>query len=124
MHMMIQIDNCGLLNHVRRIDWLKALVAYLIDKEEESSLQFGKVYLSPMFIYTLTHQSFPTKLLNSLTQQSFSCHSFMVYSRNLKFDRVLCQISNLTIKSTGVYQFYSNLIYSGFTSLSHAHLHH
>ena len=58
MHVMIQSDGCDLLNHVRRIDWLKALAVYFIDEEKESSLQFGKVFFSP-FSYSSPHHSFP-----------------------------------------------------------------
>ena len=40
-----KIDDCGLLNHVWRIHWLKALVAHFINEEKESSSWFGKVFL-------------------------------------------------------------------------------
>ena len=48
--LMIQADSCALLSHVRRIDWWKVLTVYFIDEEKESLLQFGKVFLSSMFI--------------------------------------------------------------------------
>ena len=89
---MIQIVGCGLLNHVQSIDWLKVLVAYIINKEEESSLQFGKVYLSPMFIYTSTHQIFPHKSSKFTNSAKFLLPQFMVYSRNLTEYSVKFQI--------------------------------
>ena len=59
-------------------DWL---AAYFINKLKESSLQFGKVYLSPMFMYATTHQSFsPTKLLNSAICQSFFPAAVLCYT--------------------------------------------
>ena len=65
------IDDCGLLNHVWRIVWLKALVVHFINEEKESSLWFGKVFLFPMLIYASTRQSFATKYINSLICQGF-----------------------------------------------------
>ena len=60
MNVTIPTDGCGVL-HVSQVQSIN-LVAYFIDEEKDSSLQFGKVFLSLVFINTSIHQRFPYQI--------------------------------------------------------------
>ena len=88
-HESIQTEGCSLPNHVLTIDWLKPLAEYYMYGSEwkESSLQFSKVFLFPVFIYASTCKVFATKFLNSLI-----CWVFLIAAMWCYMYVVMCKV--------------------------------
>ena len=69
------------------IGWLYQCIlpAHFIDEEEESLLQFGKPFLSPVFIYASTRQSFPHHIAKFTDSPKFSPTTVSRYTVVLKY---------------------------------------
>ena len=72
-HMTIWADGFDLLNHMQRMDWLKALAAYFINEEKERSLRSRKVFLSLKFVYASTCQNFFRQIPKFANSPKFFC---------------------------------------------------
>ena len=89
IHLMIWTDNCGLLNHVQRICFLKALKHILLTKKGRAHCNLAKFSIRQCSFMPQLGKAFPAKFLKSWIHQTSLLAPFYA----TKYDIMLVSVS-------------------------------